>query len=389
MESYVAVHRDAHGTERELTDHAEVLRAVQEPDGLTWIHFAGVTPEGVRIMEEDFGLHPLAIEDSVNEGYQRPKVDEYDNCTFLLVHGIDYQATRNVVTTTELNLFLGDRWVISSTIVDMPAVVHLLTEARTGRMPLPETPAVLVYTLVDAIVDNILPVVDRMEDVTTLIEEEVLANPNPALLDHLVNLKRSVMRLNRMSGPQAHLVGQIAQGTYPRLADTAVLFRDIHDHQVWVGEQIADLRERANHAVDMYHSALSIKQNETMRVLSIVASIFLPLTLLAGIYGMNFDYMPELGWEYGYFVVVGFMVVVVLAGTYVLFGHQLLGWGRDRIGNLVSFTLEPPVVSEAIREASRLRARVLRGRIPLPRPPRREGARDSTRDGIRDGDVTK
>lgn len=376
MESYVAVHRDTLGVPRELTDHADVLRAMHAADGLTWVHFAGVTQEGARLMEEDFGLHPLAVEDSVNEGYQRPKVDEYDNCTFLLVHGIDYQATRNVVTTTELNLFLGDHWVISSTLVDMPAVVHLLTEARSGRMPLPESPAVLAYTLIDAIVDNIVPVIDRMEDVTTLIEEEVLANPNPALLDHLVNLKRSVMRLNRMSGPQAHLVGQIAHGAYPRLADTAVLFRDIHDHQLWVGEQIADLRERANHAVDMYHSALSIKQNETMRVLSIVASIFLPLTLLAGIYGMNFEHMPELGWEYGYFVVIGFMAFVVVGGTYAIFGHQLLGWGRDRIGSLVSFTLEPPVVSEAIREASRLRARVLRTRSPLSRPARHDGARN-------------
>lgn len=380
MESYVAVHRDAHGAERELTDHAEVLQAMRAPDGLTWVHFGNLSAEGARIMEEDFGLHPLAVEDSLNEGYQRPKVDEYDDCTFLLVHGIDYQATRNVVTTTELNIFLGDHWVISSTLVDMPAVMHLLAEAQSGRMPLPESPAILAYTLVDAIVDNILPVVDRMEDVTTLIEEEVLANPNPALLDHLVNLKRSVMRLNRMSGPQAHLMGQVAQGVYPRLADTAVLFRDVHDHQVWIGEQIADLRERTNHTVDMYHSALSIKQNETMRVLSIVASIFLPLSLLAGIYGMNFERMPELGWEYGYFVVIGFMLVVVAGGTYALFGHQLLGWGRDRIGDLVSFTLEPPVVGEAIREASRLRARVLRARIPLPRPPRRDEGRNGNVD---------
>ena len=360
MESYVALHRDPHGTERELTDHAEVLRALQTPDGLTWIHFGDVTAEGARLMEEDFGLHPLAIEDCLNEGYQRPKADEYANFTFLRAHGIDYEATRNVVTTTELNVFLGRRWVISSTLVDMPSIVHLLEEARVGRLPLPETPALLAYTLLDAIVDNILPVVDRMDEVTTLIEEEVLANPNPALLDHLVNLKRSVMRLNRMTGPQAHLLGQIAAGAHPRLAEASVLFRDVHDHQIWIGEQVVDLRERANHAVDMYHSALSIRQNETMRVLSVVASIFLPLTLLAGIYGMNFQHMPELGWRYSYFVVVGFMIVVVLAGTYVLFGRQMLGWGRDRIGHLVSFTLDPPVVGEAIREAARLRARVLR-----------------------------
>ena len=114
MDSYVAIHRDAQGVERELTDHDEVLRATRASDGLTWIHFDRLDPEGARIMEEECGLHPLAVEDCINEGYQRPKVDEYDDCTFLLIHGIDYQATRNVVTTTELNIFLGDRWVISS-----------------------------------------------------------------------------------------------------------------------------------------------------------------------------------------------------------------------------------------------------------------------------------
>ena len=153
---------------------------------------------------------------------------------------------------------------------------------------------------------------------------------------------------------------RVQVSAWRRLADAAMLFRDIYDHQLWVGEQIFDLRERADHAVDMYHSALSIKQNETMRVLSIVASIFLPLTLIAGVYGMNFQHMPELGWHYGYFAVVGFMGLVVAGGTYVLFGRELLGWGRDRVGDLASFALEPPVIGEAVREAARLRSYVAR-----------------------------
>jgi len=368
MRSYTAIHRDALGNERELGAHGDVLRALQSRSGLTWVHLDRVTADDAQLMEEDFGLHPLAIEDCLNDDYQRPKIDEYDDVTFVLVHGIDYQATRNTVTTTELNLFVGEHFVISSTLVDMPSVVHLLEETRSGRQPLPESPALLVYTLVDAIVDNILPIVDRMDDVTSLIEEEVLSNANPALLEHLVNLKRSAMRLNRMTGPQAHLIGQVANGSHPQLAEAALLFRDIHDHQLWVGEQIADLRERADHAVDMYHSALSIKQNETMRVLSIVASIFLPLSLIAGVYGMNFQHMPELGWHYGYYVVVGFMLAIVAGGTYVLFGRLLLGWGRDRIGDLASFALEPPVIGEAVREASRLRSYVLRPAARLRRP---------------------
>lgn len=360
MLSFRAIHRGEQGEQREVTDLAEVVALRREPDGLLWVHFERATSEDAAVLRDDFGLHPLAIEDALNEGYQRPKVEEYEDFTFLLVHGIDYQATGDVVTTAEVDLFVGDRWVISTSQVPMPPIAHLLAETSTGRLALPGSSALVAYTLVDALVDNTLPVIDRMDEVTDLIEEEVLANANPALLEHLVNLKRSVMRLNRMAAPQAYLLNQIASGAHPRLSPAGVLFRDIHDHQLWLSDQILDLRERSQHAVDMYHSALSIKQNETMRILSILSGIFLPLSLLAGIYGMNFDHMPELGWTYAYFVVVGFMGVVVAIGMYVLFGRQLLGWGRDRIGDLGSFALEPRVVSEAVREASRLRAWVMR-----------------------------
>lgn len=372
MHSYVAIHRDESGAQRELRAHGDVLRALQLGSGMTWVHLDRITPDDARILEEDFGLHRLAIEDCLSDDYQRPKIDEYSDFTFMLVHGIDYRATANVVVTTELNLFVGDHCVISSTLVDMPSVVHLVEQARTGQQALPESPALLAYLLIDAIVDNMLPILDRMDDVTDLIEEEVLANANPSLLEHLVNLKRSVMRLSRMAAPQAHLMGQVASGVYPRLSPAAMLFRDIHDHQVALAEQTQDLRERAAHAVDMYHSALSIKQNETMRILSIVASIFLPLTLLAGIYGMNFEYMPELGWRWGYFVVLGFTLLVVAGGTYALFGRQMLGWGRDRVGDLASFALDPPVVSEAVREASRVRSWVMRSGRAEGVPPGRD-----------------
>ncbi|MEX2031277.1 MAG: CorA family divalent cation transporter, partial [Dehalococcoidia bacterium] len=199
-----------------------------------------------------------------------------------------------------------------------------------------------------------------MTEVTDLIEDEALANPNPALLEHLIRLKRSVMRMHRVIGPQRDLLAQISRGTYPLLGnDSAMFFRDIYDHLLRLDDMTVNLRDRADHAVTTYHSALSIKQNETMRVLAIVASIFLPLTLLAGIYGMNFKNMPELDTQYGYFVVLGVIIVVVAGGTYAIFGRALMGWSRDRIGNLVSFALEPPTITETIHEASRLRSRVL------------------------------
>ncbi len=360
MSTFIAVHRPEVGDARVLTERADVVAAIRQRQGITWLHFPSLRPEDAGFLEEDLGLHPLAVEDCLSDEYQRPKIDDHGDYVFMVLHGIDYERTDESVRTAELDIFVGQTFVISSTLVDMGAVHHLAEQVSETPAVLPATPAVLAYALVDALVDGIVPVVERMADVTDLIEDEALANPNPALLEHLVRLKRSVMRMARVTTPQRELIGQVSRGQYPLLSgSTAMLFRDVFDHLLRVEDMTNGLRDRADHAVSTYHSALSIKQNETMRVLSIVASIFLPLTLLAGVYGMNFDHMPELGWEYAYFAVLGFMLVVIGVGTYILFGRALLGWGRDRIGDVTSFALEPPVITETLREAARLRTRLM------------------------------
>lgn len=360
MSSFIAIHRDDHGDARELRAIEEVVASVHGGAGLTWLHLRDLTRDDIPLLEDQLGLHPLAVEDCLNDDYQRPKVDDYEDYLFVLVHGIDYGRTDESVRTAELNLFVGRTWVISSSLVDMPALDAIADQVRATPTALPASADLLAYTLIDALVDGILPVVDRMTEVTDLIEDEALANPNPALLEHLIRLKRSVMRMNRVIGPQRDLLAQVSRGAYPLLGnDSAIFFRDVYDHLLRLDDMTVNLRDRADHAVTTYHSALSIKQNETMRILAIVASIFLPLTLLAGIYGMNFANMPELDSQYGYFIVLGVIVVVVAGGTYAIFGRALMGWSRDRIGNLASFALEPPVITETIREASRLRSRVL------------------------------
>jgi len=360
VSAFVAVHRDPAGVARAFRQRDEVTAAFRSGVGVTWLHLTGITRDDIPFLEGELGLHPLAVEDSLNSNYQRPKVDDFGAYLFLLLHGIDYGRTDETVTTGELDLFVGPHFVVSTSLEPVPALTLLAEQMALEPDLLPANTALLAYTVIDALVDGILPVVDRMEEVTDVIEDGALSNPNPALLEHLIRLKRSVMRMERVISPQRQMLHDISRGSYPLLNNgNELFFRDVFDHLLRLEDMISTLHDRADHAVSTYHSALSIRQNETMRVLAIVASIFLPLTLLAGIYGMNFEHMPELGWEYGYFVVVGFMLVVVAIGTYFLFGRALLGWSRDRVGHLVSFALEPPVLSEAIREASRLRTRVL------------------------------
>lgn len=355
---FVGWHRDETGTITPLAGREAAIDAVRSGAGLTWVHFPSMDPDDAVLMQDGFGFHPLAVEDCVNPMYQSPKVDDFGDYLFIVLHGIDYEGSDESVQTAELNIFVGKTWVVSATLAPMALIDHIADHADRS---LPPGADILAYTLIDALTDGILPAVERMMDVADLIEDEALANPNPALLEHLIRLKRSVIRLSRVMGPQREVLRIISRGGHALLGAGAneMFFRDVADHLARIDDLAHGLRERADHAVTTYHSALSIRQNETMRILAVVSSIFLPLTLLVGIYGMNFDHMPELGWRYAYFAVLGFIVVVVAIGMWVLFGRMLMGWGRDRIGDLVSFSLEPPLIADRMREAAHLRDRLL------------------------------
>jgi magnesium transporter len=199
-----------------------------------------------------------------------------------------------------------------------------------------------------------------MNEVADAVDEAAIANPSDELPSAIRRLRRSALRLNRTMGPQRELLTRLARGDYPQVGDGhGPYFRDIADHVDRIEDASAALRERADFALTTYLSALSIRQNETMRLLSIVAAVFLPLTLVAGIYGMNFEHMPELGSSYGYYVVLGGMATFAAAVAWWLWGRQ---WARLRARQLIAplhFRVEPTLLREARLEAARLRLAVL------------------------------
>jgi len=297
--------------------------------GLLWVDICETTEEDGKLLAEVFQFHKLAIEDCVETQIHPPKIDDYDDHVFIIVHGINHASgVSDVVETAELALFVGRNYVVTNHNFPLYSVDEVRHQVETNARPMRRGPDYLCYWLIDALVDNIMPTLDRMSEIAEAVEEEALTTSHPEALQAIQRLKRSVRRVHRTIMPQRELLNRISRGEFSIIREEyRVYFRDIYDHLVRIEDLNLNIRESAEAAITIYLSAAANRQNETMKVLSVVGAIFLPLTLLAGVYGMNFDHMPELHWRYSYFVIVGFMLSVIV-GALILFWRR--GWFKPR-----------------------------------------------------------
>jgi len=305
----------------------QMSEALHSGKGMLWVDICETAETDGALLADVFQFHRLAIEDCVESQIHPPKIDDYDDYLFIVVHGINHAAEAlEAVETAELELFLGANYVVSNHNFPLYSVDELKRLVASSARPLQRGADFFAYLLIDALVDNVLPTLDLMIDVAEDVEEQALTTSHPATLQSIQRLKRSVRRVHRTMVPQRELLNRLSRGEFSLIRQqTRVFYRDVYDHLVLIEDLNMDIRESADNAVTTYLSAVANRQNETMKVLAIVGAIFLPLTLLSGIYGMNFDHMPELRWPYAYFVVVGFMLLVI-AGALVLFWRR--GWFR-------------------------------------------------------------
>ena len=302
---------------------SEVLRGGR---GLLWVDIYETTPQDGALLEEVFRFHRLTIEDCVERQIHSPKIDDYQDYLFVILHGINHTAESAVVETAELALYLGPNYVVSNHNLHLYSVEEVRHHVETSGRPLHRGADYLVYSLIDALVDNVLPTIDLLNEISARIEEDAIGAPQESTLDAILRIKRSVRSIHRTMAPQREMLNRLSRGEYRLIQDTSLFyFRDIYDHLVLIEDLLMSIRDGVDNALATYLSAVGNRQNETMKVLTIVGSIFLPLTLLAGIYGMNFEYMPELSWRYGYFVVLGIMLTTI-ATAMVIFWRR--GWLR-------------------------------------------------------------
>ena len=339
---YKAYYLSPGGDLRYGLSEEEVRVAFQSKEGLLWVDICEVTEEDGDFMARNFGFHHLSIVDCVSPLIHSPKIDDLGDCLFIIVHGINHMVESDIVETAELGIFLGAHFVVSTHTNPLYSIDSIVKLVEDDGRPLKRGADFLAYIIIDALIDNVLPTIDKMSDVADDIEDEVIRSPRQATLEAILKLKRSILRIHRVMAPQREVLNRMSRREFPIIREESQMFyRDIYDHIVRIEDLGQSLRDRADNALATHLSSVANRQNESMRILALIATIFLPLALIAGIYGMNFAYIPELGWHWGYFSVVGFMGVAIIATLSWFWARRWVDWSRRQVTRVRPFAVEP------------------------------------------------
>lgn len=297
--------------------HDAIRAAIAEPHALLWIDVAADgRDDGERILREIFDFHPLTIDDCYNTLIDPPKVDDYGSYLFVIVHDVHYDALAHVLSTNELNLYIGANYVVSVHRAPVHAVDDVCRRADAHSLVLQRGAAFLAHALIDVVVDDFHPIVEKLDEEVAELEEEVLDNPRRETLEAVLLLKRNAQRLKRSILPQRDVMNRISRNEYPDLVQPHAImyFRDIYDHTVRVEEMIDTIRDLGDSALSTYLSSVNNRINEVMKALAVVTVVFLPLTLIASIYGTNFSHtIPEYDITGGFAGMLASMVLTLIA----------------------------------------------------------------------------
>lgn len=280
--------------------------------------------EDLHALEKDFGLHPLALEDCIHTR-QRPKIDDFHENLFLTCRTIS-QKDGLYVEGHQLGIFLGKNFVVTVHKEFMPQLNKVLEEIKRKKPELVErSSSFLLYTILDAIVDDLEDAVRQVEEMECTVGSDVLKNPpQENVLDLIYTNRSNLLIVSRLLRPQSHVVQHLVKGDFQLVnGETAPFFRDIYDHTLRTIDRVDNLLEMNIGSLNIYSSSVSNRMNEIMRLLTVMSTIGVPLTILVGWYGMNFHNMPEIPWAYGYVAVI-LIAVGLIAGTILLFRRK--GW---------------------------------------------------------------
>jgi magnesium transporter len=284
----------------------------KETPSVTWINVDGLhRPEVVEKIGERFGLHPLIQEDIVNTG-QRPKIEDLEDYLFVVLKMLYYDEKDDQVRAEQVSLILGANFVITFQEKQGDVFNAVRERIRKGKGIVRKRGVdYLAYALIDAVVDHYFLILERFSEMLEEMEGKVIADPTPETLQTIHSMKREMIFLRKSVWPLREVISGLERGQSALIKKrTHIYLRDVYDHTIQVIDTVESLRDMVSGMLDTYLSSMSNRMNEVMKVLTIFASIFIPLTFIAGIYGMNFQHMPELLWRGGYFIVLAVMGAV-------------------------------------------------------------------------------
>ena len=320
-------YRGADGALTAVADVEGVRQALSDPQGLLWLDLEAPSPEEASVLSDVFDFHPLTIEDCLSSRFDPPKIDDYGRYLFVVAHGVEEYVRGRELEPAELDLYLGANYVVSCHLAPMAAVSRLLERCQRGGPVLDHDAGFLLHTLLDGLVDDMLPVVDELDETVDRAEEQVLADPQRSTLQEILLVRRNSMRLRRFTTAEREIANRLSRGEFPNLVheESYVYFRDVYDHLVRIEYLVESVRDLADGALNTYLSVVSNRLNEVMKVLTAAAAIFLPLALIPAVYGMNFTNNTWPPWDepWSFGLVIGAMVTL---GASMAFFFRRRGW---------------------------------------------------------------
>jgi magnesium transporter len=304
-----------------IPDISEVLK---QPGVFVWIGLHDPSPELLRQIQQEFGLHDLAVEDA-QLAHQRPKLEQYGDSIFVVLRPALLSPDEQRIELGETHLFVGPRYIVSIRHGATPSYAEVRKRCESTPALLAKGPGFVLYAIMDFVVDQYFPIVDLLGDKLEQLEDEIFSETfNRTTVHRIYDLKRNMLEIKRAVSPLVDVCNRLMRFDQPLIPeDTRPYFRDVYDHAIRINEHVDTLRELLTGALEAHLSLTAVAQNDAMKKLAGWAAIIGVPTMVAGIYGMNFKYMPELEWPYGYPAV---MVVMLASCGYLYYRFKRSGW---------------------------------------------------------------
>lgn len=295
---------------------ASVDQAVpfKEKPTVTWLDIMGL--HDISVLEklgQVYNIHPLILEDILNTD-QRPKIEVFDDYVFIVLKMLTFEEENQEIRIEQVSMILGAGFVITFQEREGDVFNPVRSRILEGKGRVRRQGSdYLAYSLMDVIIDHYFLILEKLGEIIEDLEGDVIQNPTPALVSHIQHIKRELILLRKAVWPLREVITAMVREEHPLIQRQTIPFlRDIYDHTIQVMDTVETFRDMVSGILDIYLSSLSNRMNEVMKLLTIIATLFIPLTFIVGVYGMNFEYMPELKWKLGYPMVWGVMILISL-----------------------------------------------------------------------------
>lgn len=277
--------------------HIDTLLAA---DDFVWLDIQDPEPGDITLLREEFGFHPLTIEDAIRS-HERPKIDSYEQYYFLVFYALNYDTSQDLLTSQAISLFVGKNYLVSVHYGGMPVINETIQRWQHNQAEFGRNVGALLHALLDAIVDDYFPVIDQLAERVEKLEEQIFENYQEEALQEVFRLKRDLLNVRRIVAPERDVLNILIRREVPIFERNTIQYlQDIYDHIIRVTDSIDTYRDLLSSALDAFLSVQSNRLNQVVKILTIASIILMSNALIAGIYGMNFQFMPELGWRFGY-----------------------------------------------------------------------------------------